>query len=246
MPPYDEVTCGGAQALLEPYLDGELEAPEAERLRAHLARCPPCAAELRLAAGIRRALRALPELEAPPEILARTLESIRSASRFQPPAQPPPSERPARAWGRQEPPARRQERAWSERQRPWPPRRAALAAATGIAALLAASLLLLHPLGTERAGTEGTRTGSGAPRPGTTRLQSDLNRPSAAAVALAAREARYALAYVGRASRRAGLTLRDEVIERRVVLPATWSAARPLHPTPGFEADSTSPPRKGT
>jgi anti-sigma factor RsiW len=213
MPPYDEITCGGAQALLEPYLDGELEAPEAERLRAHLARCPACAAELRLAAGIRRALHDLPELEAPPEILARTLDSIRSASRFQPPA---------------------------------PPRRAVLAVAAGIAALLAAALLLLHPVGTERAGTDGTRTGSGAPRPGTTRLQGDLNRPSAAAVARAAREARYALAYVGRASRRAGLTLRDEVIERRVVLPATWSAARPLHPTPGFESDATSTARKGT
>jgi hypothetical protein len=225
MPPYDEMTCGGAQALLEPYVDGELDQPEAKRLRAHLARCPACAAELRLAAAIRRSLRDLPELEAPPEILARTLDSIRGASRFQAPTRPEP-----------------------HNLRPRPPRRAALALAAGIAALLATAVLLLHPPGKEPAGTEKAATGNLAQHPATASRPDEpgRSRPSAAEVARAARQARYAFAYVGRASRRAGLALRDEVIERRVILPATWSAARPLDPTPGFDPDSTSPPRKGT
>src|SRR5215831_10811797 len=83
MPPCDDLTCGGVRALLEPYVDGELERPEAERLRAHCERCPECAAELRLAGEIRRALRDLPELTAPPEILTRTLAHVHSASRFE-------------------------------------------------------------------------------------------------------------------------------------------------------------------
>jgi anti-sigma factor RsiW len=63
--------CAAILPLLEAYLDGELLAAEAKGVREHVARCPDCAAELRLAQAIQDGLRALPELDAPPAVLAR-------------------------------------------------------------------------------------------------------------------------------------------------------------------------------
>jgi hypothetical protein len=222
MPRFDEVTCGGVQALLEPYVDGELAEREAGRLRAHLERCPACAAELRLATGIRRALRDLPQLEPPPHVLERTLATVSSAggaAGWQEPARP---------GSRSSAPAAMRPLARVER---WP-RQFALPLAAGLAAVLAA-WLLFYP----------GDTGSRAAHPAARRLQARQPAPNPAAVALAVRQARYALAYVGRASRQAGLTVRDEVLERRVVLPATLSATRPLHPNLGFHPEP--PARKG-
>lgn len=51
--------CEEALDLLESSLDGELAYGEESRLRAHLAGCPACAAELALAARIQKELRAL-------------------------------------------------------------------------------------------------------------------------------------------------------------------------------------------
>lgn len=48
-------------------------------------------------------------------------------------------------------------------------------------------------------------------------------QPSAAEIAQATEEARYALAYIGKVSRRTGLDLRDDVLARRLVRPATRS-----------------------
>jgi anti-sigma factor RsiW len=67
--------------------------------------------------------------------------------------------------------------------------------------------------------------------------------PSAAEVRLAARQARFALSYVSRATRRAGLALRDDVLEPRVLLPATLGAERPLDPRSGSSLDH--PSRRG-
>ena len=68
--------------------------------------------------------------------------------------------------------------------------------------------------------------------------------PSAADIGLATRQARFALAYVTRVTRTAGLTVRDDVIEKRVILPATLTVARPLDPQIGPSLDARS--RRGT
>jgi anti-sigma factor (TIGR02949 family) len=67
---------------------------------------------------------------------------------------------------------------------------------------------------------------------------------SAAEVQDATRQARFALAYIGRMSRHASETVRDEVIEQRVLLPATMSVARPLDPQWSPAPDRRTP--KGT
>ena len=47
-------------------------------------------------------------------------------------------------------------------------------------------------------------------------------------VAQATREARFALAYLGRATRRAGFDVRDKVLQKRLVIPTTRSVSRSL------------------
>jgi anti-sigma factor (TIGR02949 family) len=54
-------------------------------------------------------------------------------------------------------------------------------------------------------------------------------------VAQATREARLALAYFGKVTRRAGLDVRDEVLEKRLVAPAAHSVSRSLEESPGAE-----------
>jgi anti-sigma factor RsiW len=69
--PHHDPACDEALDLLDPYVDGDLSADESSRLRSHLERCPACAAELELAARIQLELRALPDLDCPPEVLER-------------------------------------------------------------------------------------------------------------------------------------------------------------------------------
>jgi anti-sigma factor (TIGR02949 family) len=52
--------------------------------------------------------------------------------------------------------------------------------------------------------------------------------PSPEQVAEATREARLALAYLGRATRKAGFDVRDEVLEKRLVIPAARGVSRSL------------------
>lgn len=59
-------------------------------------------------------------------------------------------------------------------------------------------------------------------------LQAPRDRPSPEQVAEATREARFALAVIGRASRKAGLDVRDEVLEKRLVMPATRDVSQSL------------------
>jgi anti-sigma factor (TIGR02949 family) len=58
--------------------------------------------------------------------------------------------------------------------------------------------------------------------------QHPSDRPSPEQVAEATREARLALAYLGRATRKAGFDVRDEVLEKRLVIPAARSVSRSL------------------
>ncbi len=61
-------------------------------------------------------------------------------------------------------------------------------------------------------------------------------QPNAAEIAQATAEARFALAYIGKVSRRTGLDLRDDVLARRLVRPATRSLSLGVatqEPAPG-------------
>ncbi|HEX6349759.1 MAG TPA: zf-HC2 domain-containing protein [Candidatus Dormibacteraeota bacterium] len=68
------MTCRSVRGRLEAYVDGRLEAPAAQGLRAHLLACPACAEQHRVAAMLPARLRALPAPAAPdlaPAVLAR-------------------------------------------------------------------------------------------------------------------------------------------------------------------------------
>jgi anti-sigma factor (TIGR02949 family) len=165
-------TCGEVTEILEAFLDGDLPAAEAGRVKGHLERCPSCAAELDLAAAIQRELRALPQLDCPPEVLER----VRRAGRA------------TRATPADIVPLRR----------------------TPLWAALAAAVLALT-------------VGGGA-----LVVQRIQQQPSPEEVARAEAEARFALAYVGQASRRAGLDLRDEVLRKRLIDPTSRTLAEAL------------------
>lgn len=79
------VDCAAVLERLEELLDGDLhDVAETESgvpaIRRHLDACPECAAELALAATLRRELRALPELDAPDALIDRVLDAtVRAA-----------------------------------------------------------------------------------------------------------------------------------------------------------------------
>jgi anti-sigma factor (TIGR02949 family) len=70
--------------------------------------------------------------------------------------------------------------------------------------------------------------------------QHPSDSPSPEQVAQATREARLALAYLGRTTRKAGFEIRDEVLEKRLVIPAARSVSRSL----GEPADPANETRK--
>jgi anti-sigma factor (TIGR02949 family) len=72
------------------------------------------------------------------------------------------------------------------------------------------------------------------------------DQPSPEEVARATREARFALAYLGKMTRRAGLDVRDEVFQKRLVAPATRSVTQALGeiPDPAAEAAPAEQPKK--
>ena len=69
--PADEMRCEDVLDLIEPFMDDELEAPVAEKLRNHLEGCPSCSREAVAARGVLTELRSLPELDPPPRVLVR-------------------------------------------------------------------------------------------------------------------------------------------------------------------------------
>jgi anti-sigma factor (TIGR02949 family) len=180
----DTLPCDEALDLLEPYVDGDLPPATADRLRVHLETCRSCAAELALAQRIQRELRALPQLDCPPEILERVRNQGGEVVPFRP------------------------------RRTGFPLRVAAAAAVLALA--LGGGALFIR---------------SQQPR-----------QPSAAEIAQATAEARYALAYISKVSRRTGLDLRDDVLSRRLVRPAARSLSLPLGIASG-EAQEPAPDR---
>jgi anti-sigma factor (TIGR02949 family) len=165
--PHDTPQCADALDLLEPFLDGELDAGDAERLRGHLAACAACAAELAFAERVQHELRALPQPECPPELLARVVRKGRGEVVAFP--------RPRRAG------------------------RLRIAAAAALVTLgIGGGSLLVH-------------------------LQHVQQQREQ--VAEATQEARLALAYFGKVTRRTSLDIRDEVLRKRLVNPVTRDAS---------------------
>lgn len=178
--PHD-LPCDEALDLLEPYVDGDLPTGKTAPLLSHLERCPSCAAELELAARIQRELRALPELDCPPEVLER----VRRAGRGE-----------------------------------VVPFSARLPRGTGLRIAAAAAMLTLALSG------------------GALFLQIQRSdQPSQEEIAQATQEAKLALAYLGKVTRRASQGLRDDVLQKRLIGPATRSASRSLGEIPSLRQD---------
>lgn len=188
----DGMTCELALDLVEPYVDSDLESGEAERLRVHLESCRACAAELALAQRIQAELRALPQLDCPPEIVERV----------------------------------RREGAQGAQMLPF---RSSVRGGTGLPFRLVAAAAVLA-----------LAVGGGALF---IRSQQQPRQPSAAEVAHATQQARYALAYLGKVSRQASLDVRDDVLARRVVLPAAQSVSRSIGISLGEAPEKPVPAR---
>ncbi len=185
------MACTDLLERLEAHVDGDLAAAEVAEVEAHLEDCPACTAEYRLAAVVRRELRALPELAAPPAILSEITREVERA-RFRGPRRM----------------ARRGVRPVPGHRRPvWASLAAALFAAVVVAASLWRGPLTLP----------GELTATADP----------------AVVARATEEARYALAYLTRVNRRAGLKLRDDLFVDRLARPSADSLSRSLSPRLG-------------
>ena len=193
---FDTMACTEVLEQLEAYVDGELDGAGAASIEAHLEACPACAAEHRLAAAVRRELRALPELDATPAVL-REIAWETQRARFGAPV----------------------------RRRAWMGLAAALAAVALGASLWWGALRQAPPTEPPPAGVP------------------EAGNP--AAVARATAEARYALAYLNRIHRRAGLKLRDDLFVDRLARPATRGLARSLAPgvEPGAENEDNGPDR---
>jgi anti-sigma factor RsiW len=67
-------------------------------------------------------------------------------------------------------------------------------------------------------------------------VQRQTERPTPQEIAQATREARFALAYLGKVTRRASLGVRDEVFEKRLVAPAVRSVSRSLGGPPAEQS----------
>ncbi len=65
----DEMLCDAVLEQIEPFIDDELEAGSAERVRTHLENCPACAREAAAARIVLTELRSLPELDLPPGVM---------------------------------------------------------------------------------------------------------------------------------------------------------------------------------
>jgi len=191
----DDLTCDDVLDFVEPYVDGDLEPAEAARLRVHLESCRACAAELALARRIQAELRALPQLDCPPEIVERVRREGAQGAQILPFRSP------------------------VRRGTGLPFRGARLGAAAALLALaLGGGALFL-------------------------RSQQQPKQPSAAEVARATQQARYALAYLGRVSRQASLDVRDDVLARRVVLPAAQSVSHSIGISLGEAPEKPVPAR---
>lgn len=96
--------CPTCEAMVEPYLDGELPAGESVRFEAALEICPDCRTKLDRLQGLRRLIRALPSERAPDLMRARLERELRAVIPAAAPpveAVAPPAPTPApRLWSR--------------------------------------------------------------------------------------------------------------------------------------------------
>ena len=68
--------CETALDLIEPFLDDELEASVAGRLRRHLEACPSCSREVAAAQQVLTELRALPKFDPPPRVVEEVRQRV--------------------------------------------------------------------------------------------------------------------------------------------------------------------------
>jgi anti-sigma factor (TIGR02949 family) len=64
------MTCNDAISLIDPYMDGELDAADVDRVAGHVETCAECRRRLDEREGLRRLLRGLPHYDAPPRVRA--------------------------------------------------------------------------------------------------------------------------------------------------------------------------------
>jgi len=76
----DQMDCPQTLERLETFVDGDLAAAEQALVASHLALCPGCSAEHRLALAVRGELHSLPELDMPAAAVASVLEKTSSPS----------------------------------------------------------------------------------------------------------------------------------------------------------------------
>jgi anti-sigma factor RsiW len=89
------ITCKSALSLIEPYLDGELDAAQKAEFEAHLNECANCPAAYRRLSELGTDLRTLaPRYTAPEHLQRRILSSVRKEARTRPAW----SFRPSNAW----------------------------------------------------------------------------------------------------------------------------------------------------
>jgi anti-sigma factor RsiW len=71
--------------------------------------------------------------------------------------------------------------------------------------------------------------------------RAEIRQTQDAQIAEATREARFALAYIGRATRKTGLDVRDEVLQKRLVVPATRTLSLSLNDLPNASSPAGAP-----
>ncbi len=197
--------CSGVEELLEAHLDGDLEAPERQRVERHLEGCTACRRQLELAGVVRDELRALPSFDTPPAVIESVLETARAEERAAG------GRNPARVAG------------------PWSWWTSGRLVGAGLLAAAALAAAVFVPW--QRSGSAASVVATAA-----SPAESEVAEPpfDEARVRQAAAEARLALAYVSRASRRTGRELRDELIVEGAAAPAAVGF-RVLRRLPGQE-----------
>ncbi len=172
----ENAACERFDLLLEPFVDGELDASEAHALEGHLQSCARCSAELEVVRAVRHELRGLPRLECPPEVAQQALDVARAEG----------------SAGAGAMPANESDGGMTL----WLRAAAALVLLSG--GLVAGALLFGDR---EDLATQATA------------------EYTAAELAQAEEELRFALGYFGSIARRAGTTLRNDVLAERVFEP---------------------------
>ena len=74
--------CNWVGERLEPWIDGEVPAPDATRVADHLAECAACRGEMTRARRVATGLRALPRLDSPVEVMEGVAARVQRARRL--------------------------------------------------------------------------------------------------------------------------------------------------------------------